>query len=171
MTRVLAVLAAILLIVLSTAPVMAGGKPEKIPDVLADPQVFPAGQICDFDLEMAIDVDKGKSIVFPLPAADGSQRVLVSGHFVSTVTNLETGQQATYNISGPGTFTYGDTLKVVASGTWLFFNFPGGAGGPGMWLSTGKSRLEIDLSDGHWLSFSPARHTVDVCASLGGAHA
>ena len=170
MTRVLGVLAAILLILLSAAPVLAGSKPEKIPDVLADPQVFPAGEVCDFDLEMVVDLDKGKSIVFP-PAEDGSQRILVSGHIVSTVTNLKTGKHATYNISGPGTFTYGDTLKVDASGTWLFFNFAGDAGGPGMWLSTGESRLEIDLSDGHWLSFSPARNTVDVCASLGGAHA
>jgi len=170
MRRVLAVLAATVLVVLSASPVMAGGKPEKIPDVLADPQVFPAGDVCDFDLQMVIDLDKGKAIVFP-PAADGSQRVLVSGHIVATVTNLGNGHHATYNISGPGTFTYGDTLKVDASGTWLFFNFPGGPVGPGMWLSTGKSLLEIDLADGHWLSFSPARNTLDVCASLGGAHA
>ena len=169
MRRVLSVLAAIALIALSAAPALAA-RPEKEPDVIGDPLTFPAGEVCDFDLRETVKIDTGKSIVFP-PEDDGAQRVLVNGHIVATVTNLETDQSVTYNISGPGTFTYGDTLEIDATGTWLFYNFEGDAGGPGMWLSTGKSHLEIDLATGQWLSFTPARNTIDVCAVLGGSGA
>jgi len=40
-----------------------------------------------------------------------------------------------------------------------------------MGLSTGKSHLEIDPTTGQWLSFTPARNTIDVCAVLGGSAA
>lgn len=166
MRRVLAALAALALIVLSVTPV-AAAKPEKVPDVIGDPLVFLAGEVCGFDLEYRVDVDTGKSIVFPA-TPDGRQRVIVSGHIVVTVTNLETGRSRTWNVSGPGTFRYGETLEIDAHGTWIFYNFEGDAGGPGMWVVTGNSHVEVDLATGRWLAFDPARKRVDVCAVLGG---
>ena len=65
--------------------------------------VYPAGEICGFDLEYRVDIDDGKSIVFPA-TSDGQQRVIVSGHIVATITNLENHRSGTWNISGPGTF-------------------------------------------------------------------
>ena len=65
--------------------------------------VYPAGKICGFDLEYRVDIDDGKSIVFPA-TSDGQQRVIVSGHIVATITNLENHRSGTWNISGPGAF-------------------------------------------------------------------
>ena len=75
MRRISAVLAALALIVLTASPA-AAAKPEKIPDVIGDPVVYPAGEICGFDLEYRVDIDDGKSIVFPA-TSDGQQRVIV----------------------------------------------------------------------------------------------
>ena len=70
MRRIPAVLAALALIVLTASPA-AAAKPEKIPDVIGDPVVYPAGEICGFDLEYRVDIDDGKSIVFPA-TSDGN---------------------------------------------------------------------------------------------------
>ena len=51
----------------------------------------------------------------------------MSGHIVATITNLENHRSGTWNISGPGTFHYGETLTIDAHGTWLFYNFEGDA--------------------------------------------
>ena len=101
MRRISAVLAALALIVLRRPPA-AAAKPEKVPDVIGDPVVYPAGEICGFDLEYRVDIDTGKSIVFP-PTSDRQQRGIVSGHIVATITNLENHRSGTWNISGPGT--------------------------------------------------------------------
>jgi hypothetical protein len=171
MRRALAPLLAALLLLLTAVPTLAGGKPEFARNEPLPPEFYPAGVVCTFDLRIDYVVDTGHSITFP-EAPDGSVRSLLGGHLVVTVTNEETNQSVTYNISGPGKFLFsGDVLTITGGGPWLLYGFPGDAGGPGMWFTKGPIVLEVDLNTGAWLSASKPGNIVDVCALLGGASA
>ena len=171
MRRVLAPGLAALILILTAIPVLAAGKPDIQKNEPLPPEFYPADVVCDFDLRIDWVVDTGHSITFP-EGADGTVRQIVGGHLVTMITNEETGVSVTYNISGPGKFTYqGDILWISGSGPWLLYAFPGDAGGPGMWFTRGQVALQIDLTTGVWLSASKPRNIVDVCAVLGGSSA
>ena len=111
MRRVLAVLGAIALVAVSAAPVLAGGKPVKASDGSPPPVIYPAGEVCDFDLLYEDILNTSHSLTFPA-ADDGTERVLFGGRIVVRLTNLDTDASRVYNASGPGTFIFGDTLVV-----------------------------------------------------------
>ena len=117
MPRVLAVVGAIALVAVSAAPVLAGGKPVKASDGSPPPVIYPAGEVCDFDLLYEDILNTSHSLTFPA-ADDGTERVLFGGRIVVRLTNLDTDVSRVYNASGPGTFIFGDTL-VVTPGPWL----------------------------------------------------
>ena len=167
MSRILAVVGAIALVALSAAPVLAGGKPVKAPEESPPPVIYPAGELCDFDLLFEDILNTSHSLTFPA-ADDGTQRVMFGGHIVLRLTNLETGASRVYNASGPGTFTFGDTLVVKGQGPWILYFFEGDADGPGVWYTRGPIRIEVDLETGHFISASRPANTIDVCEQLGG---
>lgn len=170
MRRVLVPILAALLLIASAVPALAG-KPEVVKNEPLPPEHYPAGLVCDFDLEIKSLVDSGQTITFPA-ADDGSVRQIVTGHLVVQVTNEETGASVVYNVSGPGKFRYvGDVLHIRGGGPWLLYAFPGDAGGPGVWFTRGQIAIEIDLNTGVWLSVSKPQNQVNVCALLGGASA
>jgi hypothetical protein len=167
MHRVLAVVGAIALVALSAAPALAGGKPVKASEESPPPVTYPAGELCDFDLLVEDILNTSHSLSFPA-ADDGTQRVLFGGRIVLRLTNLATGMSRVYNASGPGTFSFGDTLIVKAHGPWLLTFFEGDAGGPGVWYTRGAMRVEVDLETGQVISASRPRNAIDVCEQLGG---
>jgi len=167
MRHALATLLALGLLAFAALPAVAGGKPEWAANEPVDPFGFAAGEVCDFDLEIAFAVDTGHTITFP--ESNGSQLVIGAGHLVITVTNLETNASVTLNISGPGKLLFqGDKLSISGGGPWLIFTFPGDAGGAGMWYTKGYVTLEIDLNSGAVPSLSLPHNSIDVCELLGG---
>ena len=167
MRRLFATFGALTLVAMSAAPALAGGKPEKAPEESPPPVIYPAGELCDFDLLFEDILNTSHSLTFPV-ADDGTQRQLFGGHIVLRLTNLDTGVSMMYNASGPGTFTYGDTLVVEGEGLWLLYFFEGNADGPGVWYTRGKIRVEVDLETGQITSASRPSNTIDVCEQLGG---
>jgi len=167
MPRVLAILGAIALVAVAAAPVLAGGKPVKASDGSLPPVTYPAGEVCDFDLLYEDILNTSHSLTFPA-ADDGAERVLFGGRIVLRLTNLDTGASRIYNASGPGTFTFGDTLVVRAHGPWLLTFFEGDADGPGVWYTRGHMRVEVDLDTGQVISVSRPASAIDVCEQLGG---
>ena len=167
MRRALAPFLALGLLAFAALPALAGGKPEWAKNEPIDPFGFAAGEVCDFDLEIAIVLDTGHTITFP--ESDGSQRVILGGNLVTTVTNLETDASVTLNISGPGKqLFHGDVLSISGGGPWLIWTFPGDAGGAGIWYTKGYVALEIDLNSGAVPSISLPHNSIDVCQLLGG---
>ena len=167
MPRVLALVGAIALVAVSAVPALAGGKPVKAPEESPPPVIYPAGELCDFDLLFEDILNTSHSLTFPV-ADDGTQRIRYGGRIVLRLTNLETGASRIYNASGPGTFTFGDTLVVEGQGLWLLYFFEGDADGPGVWYTHGSIRVEVDLETGQIMSASRPRNTIEVCEQLGG---
>lgn len=153
----------------SAAPALADGKPERV-FLDAQNQVFPAGMVCDFDVsyEVLINQEYGLFFFFP-PAADGTQRLIVTGHLVIQLTNLQQpSRSVVLNVSGPGTYLFhpDGTLSVVGRGINFLYLFPTDDGGPGMWVTSGKLRIEIDAGGNATLVIQPNR-SQDLCAALG----
>ena len=167
MPRLLAIVGAIALVAAAAAPALAGGKPVKAPEESPPPVTYPAGELCDFDLLFEDILNTSHSLSFPV-ADDGTQRVLFGGRILVRLTNLETGVSRVYNASGPGTFTFGDSLIVKGQGPWLLYFFEGDADGRGIWYTRGRIRLEVDLETGHIISAIRPPNTIDVCEQLGG---
>jgi hypothetical protein len=167
MRGLFAAIGALTLVAMSAAPALAGGKPEKTLEESPPPVVYPAGELCDFDLLFEDIHNTSHALTFPV-ADDGTQRQLVGGHIVLRLTNLDTGLSRIYNASGPGTFRYGDTLVVEGEGPWILYFFEGDADGPGVWYTRGKIRVEVDLDTGQITSASRPSNTIDVCEQLGG---
>ena len=84
------------------------------------------------------------------------------------LTNLDTGVSKKHNASGPGTFTFGETLVVKGQGPWLLYFFGGDADGPGVWYTRGTFRIEAVLDPGQIISASRPPNSIDVCEQLGG---
>ena len=167
MPRVFALVGAIALVAVWAIPVLAGGKPVKAAEESQPPVTYPAGELCDFDLLFDDILNTSHSLSFPV-ADDGTQRVLFGGRIMLRLTNLDTGTSRVYNASGPGTFTFGDTLVVKGHGAWLLTFFDGDAGGPGAWYTRGHIRVEVDLETGQVISASRPPNAINVCEQLGG---
>ena len=167
MSRVLAVLGAIALVAVSAVPALAGGKPVKASDGSLPPVTYPAGEVCDFDLLYEDILNTSHSLTFPA-GADGTERVLFGGRIVARLTNLDTDTSRVYNASGPGTFSFANTLTVMGHGPWLVTFFEGDAGGPGVWYTRGHMQVEVDLDTGQIISASRPPNAIDVCEQLGG---
>ena len=148
-------------------PSFAGGKPVKAPEESPPPVIYPAGELCDFDLLFEDVLNTSHSLTFPA-ADDGTQRVLFGGRIVLHLTNLDTGVSRFYNASGPGTFTFGETLVVKGQGPWLLYFFEGDADGPGVWYVRGTSGSRPTSRRGISSRRRRPPNTIDVCEQLGG---
>jgi hypothetical protein len=83
----------------------------------------------------------------------------------AVLTNPDTGESITFNISGPGFFTFNQdgSLTVKGTGLWMFWPNPE-TGEPGFFQTSGHFAQTID-PEGN-VSFELSGHIVDVCSQL-----
>ena len=116
---------------LALASTALAAPPTRTP-VPSGPLEFPAGLVCPFPV--LLEVVENSQVIKTF--ADGRQ--IVTGHFVTRVTNLDTGEAVIRRNSGPIFITpNGDgTVTVKGTGQTIFYFFPGdlGAGEPGALL-------------------------------------
>ena len=114
--------------------------------------------VCGFPVR--IDVTAAQGVRATLP--DGS--VVITGPAVATVTNLSTGESATYNISGPGVLDPA-TNRLTARGTNLILGPEGSTGDEDSFLVITSGTLSFVLNQPIDV---PLRGTIrhDVCAEL-----
>jgi hypothetical protein len=145
------------------------------------PEVFPQEKItqlfensCGFDVFLEDSFAAGKLLLFP-PDDDGSQLLVSTGGFKSTLTNLENPEN-TIDVKFFGhlalRFLDDGNIALRQSGHALWwFEDPADAGmlglDPGIYIITG--RLEA-LTDGDFVTISPVDmstvHVRDLCAEL-----
>ena len=82
----------------------------------------------------------------------------------ATLTNLDSQQSITFNISGPGRFTFGadGSFRLVGTGTALFAE----EGTPGIQWFKGRFDLMIDAQGNE--TFTTAGTFKDMCTALAG---
>jgi hypothetical protein len=169
-------LIALLALALAAPTVLAqnnGGQPQDINDVLtenpfdfpaqdpdADPRTF-ASLGCDFPLRLELS---GKSKTINLP--DGGSITIAPGQYV-TVTNLDTGESVTYNITGVTFSSAPDEDGIayfVITGRNLAFD-PAGT-----FLNIGRFTFAIDTTEGEEFPIVQPQQgkgqAIDVCALL-----
>jgi hypothetical protein len=151
------------LLVLATAavsavlvPAAAADKPVKEPAPFGEAVT---GQFCaDFLVEVDVVADDEFSITF------GSGRALIAGRFTLEVTNLESGESVTVNVSGPVFFDASGETAVLRGNSLIF----GEAGdfGPGslagVVVTSGTVTFVNDVP-GYTLEGTISR---DLCAEL-----
>jgi hypothetical protein len=122
---------------------------------------YPAGDVCPFPV--AVHATQNGSLLHQL----SNGQVLITGKLTQQVTNLSTGASRTYRVNGPlrviphddGSFT------LISHGRILFTSFAQDAGGPGIFVSTGRVVIH-ESADGFATSVSRAPRIDDVCADL-----
>jgi hypothetical protein len=164
MRRSISILAALAAIAVLAAPV-AAARPERV-FLEAETFELPAGTSCEFTLRVEFLANKEFGLFFPV-ASDGSQQVIVTGHLVQRITNVETGASIDVNVSGPGkTISQEDGSAVVhGKGRSTLFLFPTDVDGPAAWLASGPLDFAID-AEGNITAVSAPHHVEDVCALL-----
>ena len=157
----------VLATVLSTAllpSAASAGKPLK--------EFFPADPItvegvCDFPvlLDPIINMEYVKSFF-----DEGNlERQIVTGRFVNEVTNLDSGESITVNVSGPVFFTFADdTLTVRLTGRSLLFFLPGEltSGEAYLRVTNGPNIFVVDLLTGVINPRRESRNYVELCEAL-----
>ena len=115
-------------------------------------------RVCDFDVQ--IDVFSEAVVRATLP----NGLLVIAGKTVSTVTNLNTGESADYNISGPGTFDP-TTNRLTLRGNNLILGPEGSTGGEDPFLIVTGGTLSFIQSEPIDV---PLRGHIqhDVCAEL-----
>jgi hypothetical protein len=158
--------AALVLVAIAATPAWAGPTRSPSPASAFDlPDIF-----CGF----AVHVEFPKNREYSLTYTDDDGNVTLirtTGAFAVSLTNLENGHSADFNISGPGSLVPHEdgSATLYASGTWLFPFAPDqlGPGTPGqLTLYIGHTVLWFDANgfDQRIVSFSG--RTSDVCAAL-----
>ncbi len=164
MRRVLLpVLLGLLLAAASVVPTLAA-KPERTFFEAPPPTDYVAGELCTYPVRIETVTNKEYGITFAV-ASDGTQRTIVTGRLVMMVTNLSTGESLTVNVSGPGVFTFGpDGLSIDGGGGWLLYLFATDAGGPGIWVTSG--RIHLEAGELGVTALTMPHRTQDVCGML-----
>jgi hypothetical protein len=144
------------------------GKPERVPlPDFTQTGGFPAGVACDFAVAYEPVVNRLVATIFPADE-NGDVRQVVTGTLVLRLTNEETGESITVNISGPGTFTFhpDGSFTIESAGPWLQFDPTRTLSNSALNLTWGRVVLEVS-ADGSLAIFTSQRGRVeDVCAAL-----
>jgi hypothetical protein len=160
----------VLIGLLWAAPALAADP--RIP-LTADPVVLPAGDYCEDFTVVVTPTDFNQYIIRSTTASDGTVTLRIAGRARAIVTNQETGESVSYNISGPGTIVLnpdGSFSGDLAGPNLLWTaranlaNFPNV---PAISYTKGHVSFEVDPF-GQTTSYSlagGARQT-DVCAVL-----
>jgi hypothetical protein len=128
-----------------------------------DAQPFDAF-VCGANLHFEFPVNQEYTRVVHL----GGQDVLqVTGHFVVTITNTDTGESITENVSGPG-FTPLSEIAFSARGSNLLLLSPNQAGSSGLpELFTNQGYLDVVFNDDDTVTvIKLTGHLTDLCAVL-----
>jgi hypothetical protein len=127
----------------------------------------PSGKgYCPFPVR--IDQSSGQTITTST-GPNGETIYKFTGSAVATVTNLKTGEQLTYNISGPGTVVVNPdgSFSGDAGGANLLYTTVANSypGVPQLAYTTGHVQFTVDAS-GKTTSYSLSGSSTDVCAAL-----
>jgi len=168
--RLFPLLAATALLLVLAAPAAAQG-PERFPNepITLGPEVF-AGT-CAFPVQLVDTFAAGTIKLFPVDE-DGDQRLLSTGGFRSTLTNLATGKTIDIKYFGRVelTFRADGTADVRVSGgtlNWITAADVHSTLGQGIWLVHGHFSGRVDAET--FLFLEPERVTgrvTDICAAL-----
>ena len=161
--RLVALLAAALLLVLTAAPTAAKGPPTHDfyePEGLS----FADGEVCSFGVDF--EVLRGRAHEQVRELADGTVHIRTTGVLIGRVTNTSTGEWLVRNFSGPADFLIAPDGTATARnrGHTIAWLIPA-EGGPALWHHRGTIHWSID-ADG---LFSIVRETgtrEDLCALL-----
>jgi hypothetical protein len=92
---------------------VSAARPDRAPSPSPDGIV---DETCGFPIEVRFPTDRGVMTTFF--DRDGNvTRIQVTGHLVATLTNIETGESVTVNISGPGRLVF-PSGELTATGRW-----------------------------------------------------
>ena len=136
-------------------------------------EFFPADPItvedvCDFPL--LFDPIINQEFVQSFFDEEGNlERQIVTGRFVEELTNLDSDESITVNVSGPVFFTFTeDTLMVRTEGRTLLFFLPGDltSGQSYVRVTNGPNIFEVDLATGATTPILESTNFVDVCEAL-----
>ena len=165
MRRVLGSLCLSIVVMAATTVSALAARPERAFAEAPPTTDYEAGEICAFPVRIETPVNKGYSLTFEV-AADGTQRMIVTGRLGTKVTNLDTNEWLTANVSGPGVFTFAadGTTSIKGGGPWLLYLTPTDVGGPGMWLTFG--RLQVEVGETSVTAIVLPRNSRDVCEML-----
>ena len=170
MRRVLALVIALASLAAFASPVGAQG-PERFPNepVTLGPDVF-AGT-CAFPVLLQDTFAAGTTKVFPVDG-NGDQRVLSTGGYRSTLTNLATGKTVDIKYFARLDYRYhaDGTVDVRAGGgtlNWFTAQDVHATLGQGIWLVHGRLAFHADAET--LILLEPDRvngHVTDICAAL-----
>ena len=130
-----------------------GAQPIREPLVIEDADF---NNLCQFPVRIEITANKEYVKFF----SDG--RLLVNGKLFVRITNLDSGEPIDVNISGPANVTPTSERNM---GRGILLLFPEDAGGPGLFLNTGRLDI-IRGEDGFITNYTVGGTSVDVCAAL-----
>jgi hypothetical protein len=112
--------------------------------------------VCPFDVDIHVDINQE----FSKEHRNGV--TIITGRLVVTITNTDTGESVSYNISGPVQITLEDGLETqVFLGRSLLFT-------PdiGMLVTSGRAVTTFNPETGEFTLVSHQGHAEDVCATL-----
>lgn len=168
--RIVSILAATLLVLLSALPAAAKG-PERF--WLTPEEILFGPEYCGFPVLLEDSFSSVKAMVFP-PDGDGNQRIVQSGLFKSSLTNLaDTGESTTLNLGGKITiyFRADGTVRAEGSGTILLWYSPAEAAvselGSGLFLAHGRATERYGPA-GNLVEATYTGRVTDLCAQLAG---
>jgi hypothetical protein len=143
----------------SAAPARAD---RPIPTPISPEATYAAGEVCAFPLR----VTPGDATHSRLHIQRNGD-FIVTGYFSQTATNLSTGRSLTIKSSGPLRITFHEdgTSTWISHGSFLWTLFAQDAGGPGLFVLTGRSVLETN-SEGFATSLSGVARETRVCDEL-----
>jgi hypothetical protein len=151
--------------VLAIPSVALAGKPLK---EFAPAPTVTVEDVCDFPVLLDPIINQEYIKTFFDKEGD-FDRQTVTGRFVVELTNLDSGESMTVNVSGPVFFTLsGNTLTVRLTGRSLLFFFPGElTTGPAyVRVTNGPNILDVDLTTGAVTPRRESGNFVDVCEAL-----
>ena len=151
--RPLIVVCAVAFLAVFAGSAAHGAQPIREPLVIEDEEF---DNLCSFPVRIEITANKEYVTFF----SDG--RLHVNGKLFVRITNLDTGKSMDVNISGPANVTLTSERNM---GRGILLLFPEDAGGPGLFLNTGRLDV-IRGEDGFITNYTVRGTSVDVCAAL-----
>lgn len=115
----------VLAIGVATGSPASAAAPERTPMEIPSPINFGAGEACSFPIRIDVLVNNEFVTVFSDESGNPTD-LLITGRLVVQVTNVETGESVTLQISGPALATFeGDVATVRMLGVGLTLPPPG----------------------------------------------
>jgi hypothetical protein len=157
------VLGSLLLVVAPTTAVASGPQHERLMPYSVQ---IPAGDVCDFALDLAVTDAHATTITFPVDR-NGDQRMQMVGQETVTATNVDDGLSRTIQEGVRiAVVTRADgTHDVAVSGISMSWYFASDAPGRGLWMNVGRIAYTADAD---WVagSLDVQGRVEDLCAAL-----